>query len=48
MLAVLGPSGGGVGTEECVFVSILHRGMHLSCDCVPNVETVEVEEESTG
>lgn len=48
MLAVLGPSSGGVGMEVWVCVNILHICVHLSCDYVPKVETVEVEAESTG
>lgn len=32
MLAVVGPSSGGVGMEECVCVSILPICVHLSCD----------------
>ena len=48
MRAVLGPSSGGTGMEECVRVRVLHMCVPLSCDYVSNMESVEVEYESTG
>ena len=44
----LGPSSGGVEVEDCVGVNMLHIRVHLSWDWVSIVETVEVEEGSTG